>query len=244
MALGDSKNYGPDGQPCPVRTWVGATWSIVGGKAINTPVAGAEEATGALVVGTWYYITASEVDHFYTGSAIGHTFRAAATTALDANNKVQALTLAELPCSLVSSTPSVMATVNYAMTAGKRAGAVLCLDSAASPANFLICYHDGVNLHLDKCVAGTYTSLINTAAILGATPETTISTRRSGANLLVRLYHNSAPVGVETVVSDAGIVDNTLMGLFSTSELNTFSKMTLFPKGNEGQFAEFDRYIK
>jgi len=48
-----------------------------------------ELATGTLTIGTWYLITSTAANAFYTGCAIGDTFKAAAATALTASNKVR-----------------------------------------------------------------------------------------------------------------------------------------------------------
>ena len=50
---------------------------------------GSELATGALEVGKWYEITATESNHFGTGLVVGNILQASATTALDASNKVK-----------------------------------------------------------------------------------------------------------------------------------------------------------
>src|SRR5574343_1428706 len=67
-AIGTSETTGPDSQTTPAKTWTGATWTIATNKTVNTPVPGEEIATGNTAVGTWYLITASEANHFYTGS--------------------------------------------------------------------------------------------------------------------------------------------------------------------------------
>ncbi len=54
---------------------------------------GAELSTGTLTIGTMYQITATETDHFGTGLVVHSVFTAAATTALNANNKVKPVTL-------------------------------------------------------------------------------------------------------------------------------------------------------
>ncbi len=53
---------------------------------------GAEEATGTLIIGNVYKITADDGNHFYVGSVTGEYFQATAETALDATNKVQQVT--------------------------------------------------------------------------------------------------------------------------------------------------------
>ncbi len=109
---------------------------------------------------------------------------------------------------------------------------MLNLDSAGSPANFVIAYHDGVTCKLEKCVAGTYTSLISvtTTYVAGAI----LTVRRQGN--AVRLYYNNALIGTEQTVSDAGIVSNTLHGTFSTYELNEFDDLVIYDSGTGGAY--------
>lgn len=51
-----------------------------------------ELSSGSLAIGTWYLITATQTNAFYTGCAIGDTFKAASATALTASNKVREIT--------------------------------------------------------------------------------------------------------------------------------------------------------
>lgn len=122
-----------------------------------------------------------------------------------------------------SSTQTAAAKI-AALTTSTQAGVVSLLDSATSPANFLIAYHDGSNVRLEKCVAGTYTSLISTAVAFSAGAQ--IEIRRPSGNTF-QLWYNGAQRGVDQTVSDAGIINNSLYGLFSTYSDNTYSELTL-----------------
>jgi hypothetical protein len=53
---------------------------------------GSEIATGTCTLGLLYKITATEVDHFYTGCAVDEYFVSDGTETLDANNKVKQVT--------------------------------------------------------------------------------------------------------------------------------------------------------
>jgi len=105
------------------------------------------------------------------------------------------------------------------------------LDSAGSPANFVITYHDGTNCKLEKCVAGTYTTVITAAATYSAGAELRVI--KDGT--AYRLYYNNALVGTGTI-ADAGIISNTLHELFSTYSANSLDNLTIFARGNEGQY--------
>ncbi len=110
------------------------------------------------------------------------------------------------------------------LTTGTQVGVVSLLDSASSPANFLIAYHDGSNVKLDKCVAGVYTSLVSTAVAFSANAQ--IEIRRPSGNTF-QVWYNETQRGTDQTVSDAGIITNTLYGLFSTHSGGTFSEFSL-----------------
>lgn len=147
------------------------------------------------------------------------------------------LTLSSLFSTVSTSDSDVIADANVTLTAGTQAGLVLNLDSTSSPANFLIAYHDGTNVKLDKNVGGTYTSLINTAVTYSAGATLRVITYHSDANTLkVRVYYNNALVGSEQTVTDAGIISNTKHGLFSTYSGNSFDNFSLFARGTGAEY--------
>lgn len=311
--------------------WTGATWSVSGGKAVNTPVTfGAERLTdgafenwgsatdltswtetivgtttinregtdihggtyavridvdasnssstiaqaGAVVANKWYRFSVwakSEptaksvlvggvnspfvsggyaftvtnsylqyvVDRWTNGTGLTLARSSAASSSIYIDDvSVVELTLSELISSVSASTANVVAGVAVTVVVGRAAGLCLNLDSASSPANFVLAYHDMMNACLLKCVAGVYTSLIATGATYSA-----------GARLVVtkdgtayRLYYNNALVGTEQTIADAGIISNTLHGLFSTDASNTLDDFVMYARGNEGQYASLDRY--
>lgn len=112
----------------------------------------------------------------------------------------------------------------HTLTSGTQAGVVSLLDSASNPQNFLISYHDGTNVKLDKCVAGVYTSLISTAVAFSSNAQ--IEIRRPSGNTF-QLWYNGTQRGTDQTVSDAGIISNTRYGLFSTFGGNLFSEFSL-----------------
>ncbi len=141
------------------------------------------------------------------------------------------LTLSTLFSSTTHSTADVLATVAVTLTAGTQAGLVVNLDSAGTPANFVIAYHDGTNCKLEKCVAGVYTTVITAAATYSAGAELRVI--KDGT--AYRLYYNNALVGTGTI-SDAGIVSNLSHGLFSTYSANTLDNLTIYARGTAGEY--------
>ena len=152
---------------------------------------------------------------------------------------VLALSLPTLFASVSTATVSVMADVNITRTVGTQAGLVVNLDSAASPANFILAYLDGMgNVKADKCAAGTYTNLITAAVTYGAGYTLRVVSYLVGSDLKVRVFYNNLAVGTEQTVSDAAIVASSLVGMFSTSSLNSFDQFCVWPRGNGNEFFE------
>lgn len=136
------------------------------------------------------------------------------------NPSLKALTLS----SLISTRPYASADCDISAavtrTAGTQAGIAARVDSATSPANFIIAYLDGAgNVKVDKCVAGTYTNVISGAVTYA--DGRILRLVCNGNN--VSAYYNGVQVGSTTAVADAGIVGNKNHGLFSTYASNSFS---------------------
>jgi hypothetical protein len=219
----------------------GATWSVSGGKAINTPAQGAEIATGNTTVDVWYVITASEANHFYTGSAVGDTWRCSEAKALDASNKVKPLTTSEIFTTVPSSTADVIVTAALVRGAGKQNGVVVGLDSAADPKYYVTGRCTGAagaaqTCSLIKTVNGVHTAVVNdTTAAYSASAE--IRVIRDGTSF--RLYYNNAQVGATSTVADVGTY--TRHGIMSTSETtNTLDNFTLYARGTSGEYGVLD----
>jgi len=149
---------------------------------------------------------------------------------------LKTLTLSSLFSSVAVSTPDVLAEAAVTLTSGTQAGLVLNLDSAASPANFVVGYHNGTNAILEKCVAGVYTTLISAAATYGA--GNILRVIKDGQKY--RLYYNNALIGAEATISDAGIINNRLHGLFSTYNGNSLDQYVIFARGTQGEYAVLD----
>jgi len=149
---------------------------------------------------------------------------------------VKELTLSTLFKSLTVSTQNAIATTEIVWLKGTQAGLVLNLDSAATPANFIIAYLSGATCKLDKCVAGVYTNVIS--AVVTYVSGAQIRVIKDGTSY--RLFYNNLAVGAVSTVSDAGIVDNKIHGLFSTFVDNTFDNFTVYARGNSGEYSALD----
>lgn len=119
-----------------------------------------------------------------------------------------------------------LAEVSPTLTAGTQAGLMLNIDDESNPANFILAYHDGTNVHLDKCVAGTYTSLISEAAAYAGGRRPVVI--KDGTS--VTLYYNNVKIGATQTISDAGVKDNTKHSWFSTYAGNSFANFVIWPR--------------
>ncbi len=150
---------------------------------------------------------------------------------------VKALTLSTLFRSISSSSANILSETEIIRIPATQAGLVVNLDSTGSPANFVIAYLDGNgNCKLDKCVAGIYTNVIFAAVTYVA--SAVLRVIKDGTTY--RLFYNSLLVGSSATISDAGIINNTLHGLFSTYSGNTFDNFVIWARGIENQYSQLD----
>lgn len=100
------------------------------------------------------------------------------------------------------------------MQRGAAAGVFCNLDSLSNPQNFIAAYWNGITAKLVKCVAGTYTQLISSGVSneVGAPLEI-----RRTSPTTYQLWVRGSQRSSDQVVSDSGIINNTLHGGFSTS---------------------------
>ena len=223
----------------------GSNWSIASGKATAANASSSLTQSG-LTAGIWYrmWYTIGNVTggvHIpilagingpsdgsgFSGSngtkeAIG---RAGATTtygvvgstlSADADDViVKPLTKETLMAVLPSSEVDVAAQVAVYHATG-HAGVFVNLDSASDPQNFVVGYlvrQSGSYIcRLEKVVAGAYTQLISAAVTYSA--GAIVQVRKSGTTY--QLFYNGAQVGADQTVSDIGVVNNAVHGLFAT----------------------------
>lgn len=225
----------------------GTGWTIAAGVASKAAGAAANITQSVLTIGAWYRTVQTLVNRtggnfaviFGSSGTLGPTLaadgtytatgRAATTTlagmravnstsAADLDNvSYKQLTLAELFRTRDFGRADVDVSVKVTVVSGNRAGLVLNLDSASSPANFVTASHDGVNARLSKAVAGVYTELISAAATYSA--GAALRVVKSGPTTY-QFWYNGVQIGTDQTVSDAGIINNTRHGMFNTYELN------------------------
>lgn len=147
------------------------------------------------------------------------------------NLTAKEMSLSDLISVHASTTPDVFVGIDITVVSGTQAGLALNWDSSSSPSNGVIAYHDGANCKLEKCVAGVWTTIVSAAATYSANARLVVSK----IGTAYRLYYNNALVGSGTI-SDAGIVSNTLHGLFSTYEGNTLDNYTCYASGTSGEY--------
>ncbi len=173
--------------------------------AATSPSLGAELNSGTLAVNSWYSITATQANYFYTGSAIGDTFQATAATALDANNKVQLIDLGSIH-SLAGDAGRRAGLFEAAVTIGARTqgGLGILVDSLVTPTYELKLYVDRITgkVVLVKREASTDTVLISTATAVtyaaAAKPRIVVVPVASSANSSVAVYYGATQVQIGT----------------------------------------------
>ncbi|HMR01764.1 MAG TPA: hypothetical protein PKA43_00170 [Candidatus Competibacter phosphatis] len=133
-----------------------------------------------------------------------------------------------------TSTADVLATVKATRSAGNVGLVVRYADAN----NYVYALHNGTNAQLVKVVAGTPTTLVNTAAAYSA-----------GADLRVicegtkfRLHYNNVFIGSEQTISDAGLASGTAQGLYTTDTGNAFDDFIVYARGTGGEHAALDDF--
>jgi len=154
---------------------------------------------------------------------------------------VKALTLSDLISGADYGYSDVIVNADLAVTTLTQAGVIACLDSLATPANFLLAHHDRTNATLLKRVAGVYTSLISAAATYVANAPIRII--KDGTT--VTLFYNNSVVGTPQTVNDAGIINNKIHGTFSTYASNTCDNFEVWPRHIVGYARqELEKYAR
>lgn len=118
--------------------------------------------------------------------------------------------------------------VGYTVSGYHSGGVVACLDSTTNPQNYLIAYSSSVlgsahRVFLSKCVGGVTTNLISSVVAYAAGAP--IKIIKSGSSVM--LYYNGTQADTTKTVSDAGIINNTRHGMFSSYSGNTLNNFSI-----------------
>lgn len=217
--------------------WSGGSGAIVSNRLVITPTLGAELNSGDIVVGNWYQITATQANFFYTGCAVGYTFKCATAKTLSADNKVKLITLSTARNIVTLTTKDIEIKAAFTMATGLQEGVVFGLNEAGT--SFIIAYHNGAgSIIMDICIEGTYTNKESITTAYGADKE--LRVRRDGREIWV--YYGDvlqdAANGPSTTLSEAedAALSGLKCGLFSTSELNSFNYATVMATGTAGEY--------
>lgn len=126
---------------------------------------------------------------------------------------------------------SANASTSAALTLGASylcpAGIIARCDSPTAPQNFILAWTDRSRVKVVKCVAGTYSFLLN--------PVTTYTSGRKlrvdCIGTSVRVYYDGAEItGSPVTVSDAAIVGNQYFGVFDTHAQGSVDTFEIYPR--------------
>lgn len=127
---------------------------------------------------------------------------------------------------------SVIVTAKVTRSGGN-AGIIL---RYADASNYVYAIHDGTNAKLIKRVAGSETTLVNTAATYAAGAELRVVC--DGTSF--RLFYNGAAIGSAQTINDAGLASGTKQGFYTSNTGNTFDDFTVYARGAGGEYAVLD----
>ena len=219
--------------PLTTHTWYQVTWT---NSAMAAGTIGPLLGTNALKA------FSTDGAKTVTGVANGTAFAMAGTAATGSIDDVtcKAITLSTLFATVPCATPDVLIelpiTDSASNAGGKQVGVVVNLDSAASPANFIIAYLVGdATMKVDEWVAGARTNKVAAAVTYAAGAK--IKLVRDGTSL--RAFYNEIAVGtVQTMTANAG----TLHGMFSTQATPTVDNLAIWARGIEGQYSRLVQF--
>jgi len=231
--VGSGESYGGTGTgACNIRRTIAAGVSI---------------AQNVLLINRWYQFagtlsvgtgglsvnTGTSVNIINSWSATDSvTFRAPANTtflisgrSLSTNATIDDVTIKEVTLSSLIATQNfglsdVNVSVKTTLATGRQGGVIANLDNPSNPQNFVLGYYDRISgsAKLDKCVGGTWTNLLNVSVTYSA--AAVVRVVKTGATIF-QLHYGGSQRGANQTVSDAGIVNNTVHGIFSTAATNS-----------------------
>lgn len=199
----------------------------VNARSVRIDLAGTTQASGPTIALTLAYQRYNQSARAISGTLTLDIIRAVMTSAsyyVD-DTSIKTISLPTTLATVAGSTNNltVAAKINTIITA-TQVGVASLIDSSSNPQNFIIAYHDGTNVRLEKCVAGVYTQLISTAVTFVTNAQ--IEIRRPSGNTF-QLWYNGTQRGTDQTISDSEIINNNLYGIFSTYSGNLISEFTL-----------------
>jgi hypothetical protein len=117
-------------------------------------------------------------------------------------------------------------------------GIVLNLDDQDTPANYVIAYHDGTNVRLDKVVATATTNVVTAVAAFAA--DARLIVRKRGTEYYI--WYNGAYIGSSTI-SDAGIISNAIHGLYSDGNNADMDDLVIYATTAD-EYGTLNNYIQ
>lgn len=229
-----------------------SAWAIGSGVATRTPGGGNEDIYQNVATTNLWYRYDFDITSYTAGNVItlrlnDYNFYAAAGSFVDTgrqtstsagltsggtgnlsidNLTVKAITFPDTFC--VRNFPVADIDISIPLSQSKIGvdnGIVARLDSTSNPKYFIIAYYSGKSIMLDKCVNGTYTNLIAQTTTYGAGQILRLDV--SGTDVAV--YYNGSQISTTKTVSDAGIVNNTIHGMFATAPEGSLASFTANP---------------
>lgn len=170
------------------------------------------------------------------GSGESWTSNVGTFTASSGSAKASALSGGVAIATIDTSEADVVATVKVTRLAGNAGLVVRYADSS----NYVYALHNGTNAQLIKVVAGTPTTLINTATTYVAGADLRVVCETTG----FRLYYNGLLIGSQQTISDAGLQSGTKQGLYTSDTTNTFDDLRVFARGTGSEYSELDLYAE
>ncbi len=100
--------------------------------------------------------------------------------------------------------------------------------------NYVIAYHDGTNVKIDKVIAGSSTNVASVAKTYAA--GTDLEVIWNGTN--IRVYYNANQLTNDGyTIADAALQTGTQVGVYSTDAGNSVTAFECFARGNNGEHA-------
>lgn len=128
--------------------------------------------------------------------------------------------------------------VLHEVTLTRSAGNVGVVIRYADDQNYIIGYHDGTNVKVDKIVGGVTTAVLTAGMAYSAGRIL----RLVMYGTKIRAFYNGQALGgsSEGTISDAALQTGTRVGLYTTNTGNTVDNVATLARGSGGEYSELD----